>query len=70
MNMSLEDRVTKLLVHGICHLLGYDHELESDWRSMRAKEAYILKKLGHGIPRPGMAELWAFSPERATRAEG
>lgn len=40
-----ETRLKILLVHGICHLLGYDHETDADWRSMRAKEAYILKKL-------------------------
>ena len=34
-----------LLVHGICHLLGYDHIEDHDWRRMRAKEAYLLKKL-------------------------
>ncbi len=34
-----------LLVHGVCHLLGYDHIEDHDWRRMRAKEAAILKKL-------------------------
>ncbi len=43
--ISLQERLTILLVHGICHLIGYDHETEADWRSMRAKEAYILKNL-------------------------
>ena len=45
LNQSLEERLTVLLIHGICHLLGYDHETDHDWRSMRAKEAYLLKKL-------------------------
>lgn len=45
LNVSLEERLKVLLVHGICHLLGYDHETDADWRSMRAKEASILKKL-------------------------
>lgn len=44
-DQSLEDRLTILLIHGICHLLGYDHETDADWRSMRAKEAYLLKKI-------------------------
>lgn len=43
--VSLDERLKVLLVHGICHLLGYDHEDDADWRSMRAKEGYILKKL-------------------------
>lgn len=42
---SLEARLQVLLVHGICHLLAYDHITDSDYRRMRAKEAYILKKL-------------------------
>lgn len=46
---SLEERLKVLLVHGICHLLGYDHETDSQWRSMRAKEAFLLKKTGHRV---------------------
>ena len=46
LNVSLDERIKVLLVHGICHLLGYDHESDADWRSMRAKEAYLLKRLG------------------------
>lgn len=43
--ISLEDRLKILLVHGICHLLGYDHETDADWNIMRKQEALILKKL-------------------------
>ena len=35
-----------LIVHGIMHCLGYDHEVEEDKAEMREKEEYILKKLG------------------------
>jgi len=35
-----------LLVHGICHLLGYDHKTDEDFKKMQAKETSILKKLG------------------------
>jgi rRNA maturation RNase YbeY len=45
LNVTLEERLKVLLVHGICHLLGYDHETDADWRSMRAKEAFILKHI-------------------------
>ena len=44
-NISFEDRLEVLLIHGICHLLGYDHEIDKDYRQMRAKELSILKKL-------------------------
>ncbi len=44
---TLEERLKVLLVHGACHLLGYDHETDSEWRSMRAKEAFLLRKVAH-----------------------
>lgn len=35
-----------LLVHGICHLMGYDHIEEDDKRRMRAMEEKILSAVG------------------------
>lgn len=35
-----------LAVHGLCHLLGYDHMTEEDKPEMRAKEEKILSKMG------------------------
>jgi probable rRNA maturation factor len=35
-----------LLVHGICHLLGYDHEQDDEAEVMEAKEREILRVLG------------------------
>ena len=43
--ITFMQRLRHLLVHGICHLLGYDHLQDNDYRRMRAKEGYILKKL-------------------------
>ena len=43
--VTFNERMRILLVHGICHLLGYDHIEDADYRRMRPKEAYILKKL-------------------------
>ncbi len=37
-----------LLVHGILHLLGYDHETEEDKKNMRLMEEQILRKLDIG----------------------
>jgi rRNA maturation RNase YbeY len=34
-----------LLVHGICHLLGYDHIEDEDYKVMHRKELALLKKL-------------------------
>ncbi len=44
-NVTFEERLRLLLVHGICHLLGYDHIIDADFRKMRAKEVAILRNL-------------------------
>jgi probable rRNA maturation factor len=43
---SLDTEVRILLVHGICHLLGYDHEADDEAEVMEAKEREILAILG------------------------
>jgi probable rRNA maturation factor len=35
---SLNEEVTRLLIHGILHLLGHDHEEDEEARTMRAEE--------------------------------
>lgn len=42
---QLNDRLVELLVHGICHLLGYDHETDADFRVMQRKEKEILREI-------------------------
>lgn len=44
-HMTFEERMPVLLVHGICHLLGYDHEHDADYKIMHKKEQTLLKKL-------------------------
>ncbi|MDX1975525.1 MAG: rRNA maturation RNase YbeY [Rickettsiales bacterium] len=39
------DHTTHLLVHGILHLLGFDHERDDEADKMEAEEIKILKKL-------------------------
>ena len=42
--ISIEERFTQLLVHGILHLLGYDHEMsEQEADKMEKKSEEILK---------------------------
>ena len=43
---SLKREMSYLAVHGVCHLLGYDHIEESDRKVMREKEERILEKMG------------------------
>ena len=44
------DHVTHLIVHGLLHLLGYDHERDGDADLMESIETAILCKLG--VPDP------------------
>lgn len=48
--MDFADHVTHLVVHGILHLLGYDHETEADADLMEATEIAILMSLGVANP--------------------
>ena len=43
---SAEREAAYLLVHGLCHLMGYDHIQEEDRTKMRAKEEKILSAAG------------------------
>lgn len=45
-NHSYERELNYLAVHGLCHLLGYDHMREEDKLLMREKEEKILLKMG------------------------
>ena len=44
--MCMQDRVTQLLVHGILHLLGYDHENDpAQAREMELQNTAVLEHL-------------------------
>jgi len=44
--ISLEERLTELLVHGILHLLGYDHENnEQKAEEMERKSESLLRQI-------------------------
>ncbi|HRN78340.1 MAG TPA: rRNA maturation RNase YbeY [Candidatus Dependentiae bacterium] len=42
---TFDQRMRILLVHGICHLLGYDHIKDEDYTVMKAQEEWLLKQL-------------------------
>ncbi len=48
--ISVDDHVTHLLIHGVLHLLGYDHIAEPDAQEMEALEIKALAKLGISNP--------------------
>ncbi len=45
-SVSLSDHVTHLVVHGVLHLLGHDHEIEAEAEEMEAIETKTLATLG------------------------
>jgi probable rRNA maturation factor len=44
------DHATHLVVHGVLHLAGYDHERPKDAKVMEPLEVKILKRLGIADP--------------------
>lgn len=46
----LADHIAHLIVHGVLHLIGYDHEAESEAEEMEECERRVLA--GMGIPDP------------------
>lgn len=49
-NKTLADHYTHLTVHGMLHLLGYDHVDETEAQDMEAMEVAMLRSLG--LPNP------------------
>jgi probable rRNA maturation factor len=47
---SVEAHYAHLVVHGMLHLQGYDHENNDDARVMETLEAEIVMKLGYADP--------------------
>ena len=48
--LALQAHVTHLVVHGVLHLLGYDHETDEDASLMERLEVEILASLGVADP--------------------
>jgi probable rRNA maturation factor len=50
---TLQAHYAHLLVHGVLHAQGWDHERAADARRMEAREAQILLALGFANPYTG-----------------
>ena len=48
--ITMADHTTHLIVHGLLHLLGYDHERDADATLMEGLETQILGKMGLSDP--------------------
>ncbi len=44
-DLSFEDELDYLIIHGVLHLLGYDHELPAEAEEMAGKEKEVFFKL-------------------------
>ena len=47
---SVEDHLTHLVIHGVLHLLGYDHQSDPDADRMERLETSILARMGIADP--------------------
>jgi probable rRNA maturation factor len=56
-----------LVVHGVLHLAGYDHEQERDARRMQRREIRVLRALGIANPYRAPAARHAAGTQRRTR---
>jgi probable rRNA maturation factor len=43
---SLERELCFLVVHGMLHLIGFDHETQEDEKEMMARQEEVLQELG------------------------
>lgn len=44
--VALENRVMRLLAHGLLHLLGYDHQTEEEEQIMEERENRLVRIMG------------------------
>jgi probable rRNA maturation factor len=49
-SVAVEQHATHLIVHGTLHLLGYDHEADTDAADMEEREVRALERLGIANP--------------------
>ncbi|RMX68719.1 hypothetical protein KXD40_002836 [Peronospora effusa] len=47
---TLEERLPVLMAHGLCHLMGYDHEQDADYEHMQQAENFILNRYAQFLP--------------------
>ena len=50
---ALQTHLSHLVVHGVLHLLGYDHETSKDAEAMETLEIKLMKQLGLDNPYEG-----------------
>jgi probable rRNA maturation factor len=56
LNLPVEHHMQHLVVHGILHLLGYDHESDEQAQDMESLEIRVLARLGVADPYAAASE--------------
>ena len=59
---SIENHLTHLVIHGVLHLLGYDHQSDPDADRMERLETSILARMG-------IADPYSANPAQAAGAQ-
>jgi probable rRNA maturation factor len=44
---SIDYEIATLCIHGLCHLAGYDHQTDEDYKEMQTKETNLLTIISH-----------------------
>jgi probable rRNA maturation factor len=60
---SIENHLTHLVIHGVLHLLGYDHQSDPDADRMERLETSILARMG-------VADPYSANPAQTAGAQG
>jgi probable rRNA maturation factor len=49
-SIPIAEYLTHMIVHGVLHLLGYDHENDADAEQMESLENQLMERLGYAPP--------------------
>ena len=69
LSQTTDQRLRALLVHGICHLLGYDHEQTDQALLMEAEENRIMQQLERQEAEIGAEQQQQQQPSTTTQKE-
>lgn len=57
--ISFRQRLIELLIHGMLHLVGFDHEQdEAKTQIMETKSRNLLERIRNTVPKSGIHFLW------------